>query len=86
MDCSQNTSPSPLSTWFLPLLWWSAVTGLVLASSAAALRSASATRGGWCSPAKPRLLQLHVQTLRLRPNGGQRSPYAMRGPTHLHVV
>lgn len=88
MDCLRKPSPP---RWLqpglpLPLLWWAAVTGWALASSAAALRSASAMRRSWCTPASPRLLQLHVQTLRLRPDGGQRPPYAMRGPTRLRVV
>lgn len=88
MDYSRNTSPRYCwqSALHLPLLWWAAVTGLALASSAAALRSAIATPAGSRMPAPSTLLRLHVQTLRLRPNAGPKPPYAMRGPTHLHVV
>lgn len=88
MDYSRNTSPRYCwqSGLPLPLLWWAAVTGWVLASSAAALRSASAMPASLRTPAPNTLLRLHVQTLQLRPNAGPKPPYAMRGPTHLHVV
>lgn len=83
MDSLHSSPPrcapcSPLSWW---LAWSAWATGLALASSAVALRSASAMPRPWCWPARSRLLQLHVRTLRLNPHAGQKPPYAMRGPT-----
>lgn len=70
----------------LPLLWWAAGIGLVLASSAAALRSVSAILPRSSQPARSRLLHLHVRQLRLNPDAGKRPQYVMRGPTRLHAV
>lgn len=81
MDSHSTESLLPL-----PLLWWAAVTGLALASSAGALRSVSAMLPQSPKRARSRLLHLHVQTLRLNPDAGKRSQYEMRGPTRLHVV
>ena len=60
--------PSLLSCWLL-----------LQASTAAHKWSAAARRLNNSAPSSP-LLRLHMQTLRLRPNGGRRPHYAMRAP------
>lgn len=84
--CSDQSEYEQVSLLPLPLLWWAAVTGLALASSAGALRSASAMLPQSPAQARSRLLQLHVRQLRLNPSAGLRPQYEMRGPTRLHVV
>lgn len=62
------------SSWLLfPLCLAASATAMASTLNAAALRSLNAR------PSTP-LLKLHVQTLRLNPNAGQRPRYVMRAP------
>lgn len=69
--CRIPTYWSPLLLLsLLPLCWGTAMASTL---NAAALHSLNNR------PSTP-LLRLHMQTLRLNPNAGQRPPYAMRAP------
>lgn len=69
--CRIPTCLSPLLLLsLLPLCWGTAMASTLNAAAQQSLSN---------RPSTP-LLKLHVQTLRLNPNAGQRPRYAMRAP------